>query len=130
MTDEKIEAIKDIPVWFVNCSTDPVVIPENFSKPTYRALLQAGAENAWYSMFETAPGSDDPSAEYIGHFAWVYTFNNQVTNVQDPAAIRDSADDTDMGFAPTNDGGGALQATDAAGNIYDSLFTWMSAQHK
>ena len=130
MTDEKIQAIKDIPVWFVNVSTDPVVIPENFSKPTYRALLQAGAENAWYSMFETVPGTDDPAAEYIGHFAWVYTFNDQVTGVQDPDAVRESADDGDMGFTPTNDGGGALQATAPDGTAYENLFNWMSAQHK
>ena len=130
MTDEKIQAIKDIPVWFVNASTDPVVYPPFFSMPTYRALLQAGAENAWYSMFETIRGTDDPAATYIGHFAWVYTFNNQVTRVQDRETIVDGPEDDIMGFAPNNDGGGTLQATDADGNPYDNLFAWMNAQSK
>ena len=130
MTDEKIQAIKDIPIWFVNARQDPVVKPELFSMPTYRALLQAGAENAWYSMFDTVPGTDDPNAEYMAHFAWVYTFNNQVTGVQDRDAIKNAADDENMGFAPDNNGGGALKAVDADGNQYDNLFAWMNAQKK
>ena len=130
LTDEKIQAIKDIPIWFVNAYTDPVVYPPFFSMPAYRALLQAGAENAWYSMFETVEGTDDPSVTYIGHFAWVYTFNNQVTGVQDREAIAEGPEDEIMGFAPDNNGGGAFQAMDADGNSYDNLFVWMNAQSK
>ncbi len=130
MTDEKINAIKDIPIWFVNAYTDPVVTPQLFSMPTYRALLQAGAENAWYSMFDTVPGSDDPDAFYIGHFAWVYTFNNQVTGVQDRDAIQNGPEDENMGFNPTNDGGGTEKAVNPDGTEYNNLFAWMNAQNK
>ena len=130
MTDEKIEAIKDIPVWFVHAYSDPVVPPQNFSMPTYRTLLNAGAENAWFSMFDTIVPADDPDAFYIGHFVWVYTFNNQVTGVQDREAIASSTDNDTMGFVPDNNGGGTLQATDADGNTYDNLFAWLNAQHK
>ncbi|MBR4545610.1 MAG: prolyl oligopeptidase family serine peptidase [Oscillibacter sp.] len=129
MTDEKIQAIKDIPIWFVQARQDPVVNPMLFSMPTYRALLQAGAENAWYSMFDTVPGTDDPSAEYMAHFAWVYTFNNQVTGVQNRDAVREGPEDEIMGFVPDNNGGGAEKASDANGT-YDNLFAWMNAQKK
>lgn len=129
MTDEKIQAIKDIPIWFVQARQDPVVNPMLFSMPTYRALLQAGAENAWYSMFDTIPGTDDPDAEYMAHFAWVRTFNNEVTGVQNRDAILNGAEDEMMGFSPTNDGGGTEQAADANGT-YDNLFAWMNAQKK
>ena len=130
MTDEKINAIKDIPIWFVNAYTDPVVTPQFFSMPTYRALLQAGAENAWYSMFDTVPGSDDPDAVYMGHFAWVYTFNNQVTGVQDRDAIKNGPEDEIMGFNPTNNGGGTEKAVGPDGTEYNNLFAWMNAQSK
>ena len=130
MTDEKIQAMKDIPIWFVHVSSDPVVVPKMFSMPTYRALLQAGAENAWFSMFETAEGTDDPSATYLAHFAWVYTFNNQVTGVQDREAIADSTDNDTMGFTPDNNGGGAAQAVGTDGTVYDNIFAWMNAQSK
>ncbi|MBQ9346408.1 MAG: prolyl oligopeptidase family serine peptidase [Oscillibacter sp.] len=130
MTEEKIQAIKDIPIWFIHASTDPVVVPGLFSMPTYRALLQAGAENTWFSLFETVEGTDDPRVTYLGHFAWVYTFNNQVTAVQDRDAIAASTDDEAMGFVPDNNGGGAAQAVDAEGNAYDNLFAWMNAQRK
>ena len=130
MTDEKIQAICGIPIWFVHASTDPVVVPQMFSMPTYRALLRAGAQNTWFSLFETVEGTDDPSVTYLGHFAWVYTFNNQVTGVQDREAIASSTDDAAMGFAPDNHGGGAAQAVDADGNAYENLFAWMNAQRK
>ena len=81
-------------------------------------------------MFDTIPGSDDPNAEYMAHFAWVRTFNNEVTGVQDRDAVREGPEDEIMGFAPTNDGGGALKATDADGNEYATLFAWMNAQKK
>ena len=67
---------------------------------------------------------------YLGHFAWVYTFNNQVTGVQDREAIAEGPEDEIMGFAPDNNGGGAFQAVDADGNSYDNLFVWMNAQSK
>ena len=129
MSPEKIEAIKNIPIWFVQARQDPVVNPMLFSMPTYRALLQAGAENAWYSMFDTVPGTDDPNAQYMAHFAWVYTFNNQVTGVQNRDAIKNGPEDENMGFVPDNNGGGAEQASDANGT-YDNLFAWMNAQKK
>ena len=42
MTEEKIEILKNIPMWFTVSIDDPVVIPEAYVLPTYQALLQAG----------------------------------------------------------------------------------------
>ena len=126
VTEEKIDAIKDIPIWFSCCINDPIVDPTLFVLPTYKALLEDGAENAYLSVFESALGTDSPGTEYMGHFVWIYTFNNQVTHVQDAAAIIASADD-DMtcGVTASNDGGGSLTCGDFA-----NLFEWMNAQSK
>ncbi len=86
-TEEKIQAIKDLPIWFVQSADDPVVVPANYMLPTYQALIQAGAENTWMSYFETVEGTDSPGTTYLGHFSWIYLFNNQVTGVQDKEAI-------------------------------------------
>ncbi len=140
VTDAKIERIKDKPIWFVHSADDWVVEPENFSLPTYRALLKAGAKNVWFSYYENVVGTDDPNANqniilspeytvgpgYMGHFSWIYTFNDQVTGVQDPAAIAASTDTETFGFLPTNNGGG----NEKAQGTYDNLFKWMNAQHK
>lgn len=129
MTDEKINAIKDIPIWFAATAADTIVNPAQFSLPTYQALLQAGATNVWYSYYETVQGSDDPKATYQGHWVWTYLFNNKMTKVQDISAIKDSKDTETFGFTPNNDGGGTKQASDANGT-YDTIFAWMNAQSK
>lgn len=129
MTDEKINAIKDIPIWFAASADDTIVNPTQYSMPTYQALLKAGASNVWYSYFETVQGSDDPKAQYMGHWVWTYLFNNKMTHVQDIDAIKNSTDTKTFGFTPSNDGGGTKQASDANGT-YDTVFAWMNAQTK
>ena len=126
MTAEKIEAIKDIPVWFVHSVDDPVVTPDYTSMPIYRALVQAGAENAWFSLFEHALNADLTVGPTFGHAVWQNLFNDAVKGVQDVEAIKDStADDKTMGFAPSDATGGG-----ASSNGYDSIFEWMNAQSK
>ena len=128
MTEEKIEAIKKIPIWFAQSADDTVVAPTAFALPTYQALLQAGADHVWFSFFETVKGSDDPTAQYMGHWVWCYLFNDQITKVQDPDAIRNATDDL-YGFVPSNDGGGSLFAT-VDGVTYESVFAWLNAQSR
>ncbi|MCR5295739.1 MAG: prolyl oligopeptidase family serine peptidase [Lachnospiraceae bacterium] len=127
MSEEKVEAIKDIPIWFLQSADDTTVAPASFGMPTYRALLKAGADNCWFSMFETVNGTDDnEGAQYMGHWSWVYLFNDQVTAVQDPEAVKASADDDEsFGFAPSNEGGGSLEA-----NGFRNIFDWLNEQSR
>ena len=118
MTDEKIESIKHIPIWFVHSADDTVVVPAGYSVPTYRALLDAGAENVHYSYFENVHGVDDPETQFWGHWVWVYLFNDQVTAVQEAKNL-----------VPSNNGGGSLKARDSKGE-YNSIFAWLNAQVK
>ena len=102
-------------IWFVHSANDTTVIPMNFSMPTYKALLDAGASNAWFSLFETVQGFDDPDAQsiidftafemgpgYMGHWSWTYAFNDKVTAVQGAEAIKASTDTDTFGFVPSN----------------------------
>jgi predicted esterase len=140
MTDEKINRVKDKPIWFVHSADDWVVDPRLTALPTYRALLDAGADNVWFSYFENVVGTDDPEANqnvvispqysvgpgYMGHFSWIYTLNDQVTGVQDPKAIATSEDSENLGFVPNNRGGGSAKAQ----GTYENLFDWMNSQHQ
>lgn len=119
------QILKDIPLWFTLSADDAVVDPKAYTLPSYRALLQAGAENAWLSLFRTVNGSDSPGTRYYGHFSWIYVLNNQVTGVQDRERIAASTDSETFGAVPSNTGGGSL----AAGE-YDNLFAWLNAQSK
>ena len=128
MTDEKIEAIKDIPIWFSQSADDTIVNPAQYALPTYQALLKAGAQNVWFSFFETVNGVDDPTAQYMGHWVWCYLFNDKMTAVQDPAAIIDAEDEL-FGFVPSNEGGGSQSAV-VDGVSYDNIFKWLNAQSR
>ena len=128
MTDEKIEAIKNIPIWFAQSADDTVVVPSAFGLPTYQALLKAGATNVWFSFFESIQGKDDPTATYMGHWVWCYLFNDAMTAVQDPAAIVDATDEL-YGFVPSNEGGGS-QSAEVDGVAYNNVFKWLNAQSK
>ncbi len=124
-TDEKIQAVKDLPIWFVLCIADPVIDPKTYELPSYRALLQAGAQNCWLSLFESIEGTDSLGKTYGDHAAWVKLFNNEVTGVQDREAIASSADEVMFGTIPDNGGGGVQKA-----GAFENLFTWMNAQTK
>jgi predicted peptidase len=129
MTSEKIDAIKNIPIWFIQSADDTTVLPTLYTKPTYQALLNAGADNCWFSMFENVKGTDDSTAQYMGHWSWIYIFDNQVTGVQNTDDIKTSTDTSTYGFTPSNNGGGSKSATDSNGS-YTNLFEWLNAQSK
>lgn len=110
LTDEKVEAIKDIPIWFTAAKTDGVVpifegelgedfvsyqlnlddsgetiAIDDYTNALYNQLINAGAENVHYSLFEKV---EDTSGayfkedgvtpyEYMGHWSWIYTLNNE-----------------------------------------------------
>ncbi len=125
LTEEKINEIKDLPIWFVVSADDTVVDPQKYVLPSYQALVKADASNSWLSVFESIEGTDNPEATYTGHFSWVYLLNDQVTGVQDKDAVRTSEDQELFGTTPTNKGGGICMAGD-----YSNIFDWLNVQSK
>ena len=95
ISDEMIEAVKDYNIWFLLSADDTTVDPSVCALPTYVRLLNAGAENAWLTLTENVKGTDDPnpsswfgpSGFYMGHWSWIYAFNDQVTTRFDPAKV-------------------------------------------
>ena len=82
ITDEQIDALSHLPIWFVHSKNDPVVIPEKYALATYERLVKAGAENLHFSFFDRIvdqhmgwKGADGQPYEYVGHFAWIPLFN-------------------------------------------------------
>ena len=83
ITDEQIAAIKDLPTWFVYAKNDTTVDPTMFEEPTLARLNAVGA-NVHTSVFEdvqdlsgTYKGQDGNAYQYMGHWSWIYFFNNQ-----------------------------------------------------
>lgn len=116
ISDAEITYLANENIWFVQAFNDTTVKPQDFGMATYDRLMEKGAKNVWYSMFEDVTGSDIPGAKYMGHFSWVYVFNDEVTASQEQKA---------GAWAPSNNGGGSI-----APQGHANLFDWMNAQRR
>ncbi len=81
ISDEDIQSIKNIPIWFTHASNDPVVKPLETVVPTYQRLIAAGAPNVHFSYFDKVVddkflNDKGEPYEYMGHFTWVYVYND------------------------------------------------------
>lgn len=114
ISDLQIKQLAEENIWFVQSFDDTTVKPKEYCIPTYKRLMQAGAKNVWMSMFESIIGTDMPGSRLMGHFSWVYVFNDQVLGAQEQSTA-------DM--KPSNQGGGSV-----APQGHTNLFDWMNAQ--
>jgi predicted peptidase len=84
ITDEQIETIKNIPIWFTQAQNDGTVNPQAHTVATYARLQEAGAKDVYFSFFEdvhdTTGHNQNNKGEpyqYNGHWSWIYTLNNE-----------------------------------------------------
>lgn len=83
VSDEALEKIVHLPIWFTHAKNDPIVKPEETVVPTYKRLIAAGAGNVhftyWDKIEDIHEGFRDAQGkpyEYIGHFAWIPVLND------------------------------------------------------
>ncbi|MEG0366672.1 MAG: prolyl oligopeptidase family serine peptidase [Coprobacillus sp.] len=83
ITDEDIQKIKHIPIWFTHSKDDVLIAPDDATTATYNRLKEAGAKNIHYSLFDNVVDTsglykkDGKPYPYFGHFSWIYTLNNE-----------------------------------------------------
>lgn len=85
ITDEDIDTMKNLPIWFIHAKIDDVVPANQFVVPTYNRLIEAGAEDVHLSLFDNVIDTsglykqeDGTPYEYHGHWSWIYVYNNDV----------------------------------------------------
>lgn len=90
ITDEDIMKIKDIPIWFTASKTDTTVPVDDYVKPTYDRLINAGAKNVHLSLFDKLIDTtgkyqkeDGSPYEFLGHFSWIKVYNNECNDYID-----------------------------------------------
>ena len=83
LTDAQLESIKDLPLWFIYAQNDTTVDPTAFEEPTLKRLNEIGA-NVHTSVFDdvhdtsdTYKGQDGNAYQFMGHWSWIYFFNNE-----------------------------------------------------
>jgi predicted esterase len=94
ISDEQIERLSRLPIWFTHAKNDPVVDPQETVVPTYRRLMDAGAENVHFTFWD---GIEDmhgeftdengKPVEYLGHFAWIPMLNDDCRTDFDGKAV-------------------------------------------
>ena len=84
ISDEKLEGIKDLPIWFTYAKNDEVIYPEETSIPTVERLRNLGNESVKVSAFDKVidtsnlyKDQDGNPYEYSGHWSWIYAFNDE-----------------------------------------------------
>lgn len=123
---EKVEKIKDLPVWFTHSANDNTVkIATNgepddvYTNALYIDLINAGAENVHYSMFETVTVE---GVNYDGHWSWIYVLRDECVNVQPTAGANGDMTIADL------DPASAEKVQVGGENV--TLWGWLAAQSK
>lgn len=85
VTDEELEGIKDLPIYFIYSEDDTTVDPTTYEKPTIKRLEKLGASNLHVSTTEHVIDTsgkydelnDGEPYQYNGHWSWIYFDNNE-----------------------------------------------------
>ncbi|MCR5289025.1 MAG: prolyl oligopeptidase family serine peptidase [Treponema sp.] len=84
IADWQLNHLIDLPIWFVHARNDNAVDYVKYDMATYNRLVQSGAKNCHYTLFDWVENVDNiPTVyggteeyEYTGHSVWVNVFNN------------------------------------------------------
>lgn len=85
VTDDDIQKIKHMPIWFTHAITDDLAEPQYITIPTYERLIEANALNVHFTLFDNVMDTSglyfqkdgETPYEYYAHFVWIYTLNNE-----------------------------------------------------
>ena len=90
ISDEQIQSIKHIPMWFIHAEEDPTVNISTHTNATYKRLQDAGATDLHYSHYEKVLDTSrvydyvkGAQYEYDAHWSWVYLFNDECKDGDD-----------------------------------------------
>ena len=80
VTDQMVQKIKNVPIWFVHSKDDMTTKPDETVVPLFDRLKKAGAKNVHFSYYDNVTdvtglyGGED--FRYNGHWSWVYSHAN------------------------------------------------------
>ncbi|HSF55927.1 MAG TPA: prolyl oligopeptidase family serine peptidase, partial [Algoriphagus sp.] len=81
ISDQDIQKIKNVPMWFIHSKDDTTTKPDETVVPLYHRLKQAGAKNVVFSYYDHVTditgfyGGND--YRYPGHWSWIYSHANK-----------------------------------------------------
>jgi poly(3-hydroxybutyrate) depolymerase len=91
ISDQEIQKIKNVPMWFVHSKDDSTTKPEDTVVPLYERLKRAGAKDVIFSYYDHVTditgfyGGKD--YRYPGHWSWIYSHANVARTDVDGSAV-------------------------------------------
>ena len=135
ITEEMINAMKDVPIWFTHSANDNTVkiadvqwsmagttvgeLQDAYTNNLYVRLINAGAANVHYSLFETVTVE---GVNYDGHWSWIYTLRDECKYVQPTEGAGETLAISDLDPKSTT--------TLKLGGKDVTLWGWLAAQVK
>ena len=138
LTDEAVESIKDLPIWFTHSANDntvsiynkegngwtspitPTTPQDAYTNNLYIKLINAGATNVHYSLFQSVTVN---GVNYDGHWSWIYTLRDECSAVQPTTGAGEQLAITDIGYDKNTN---KVQV----GGEDVTLWGWLAAQVK
>ncbi|MBO4404841.1 MAG: prolyl oligopeptidase family serine peptidase [Treponema sp.] len=74
ITDDDIQTLSKIPLWFVQAKNDQTMKMDTHSFATFTRLKKAEAPDVHYTLFDDVR---DSRFEYDGHASWIYISNDE-----------------------------------------------------
>lgn len=81
LSEQELNRIKHMPIWFIHAKDDRTTPPEETVVPVYNRLIDLGADELQFSFFDHVT---DVSGEYggnayhySGHWSWIYSHVNK-----------------------------------------------------
>lgn len=90
ITDEALETLVDMPIWFIHAADDTTVPAPITALATYDRLIKLGAENVelFYPKYVVdLSGINGEGFHYPGHWSWIYAYNNDVFTEIDGSTV-------------------------------------------
>ncbi len=91
-TDEQVDRIKNIPIWFIHAKEDGTTVPDQTVVPVYNKLKEAGAPNVHFSFYDHVVditgffGGD--GYHYPDHWSWIYSHANKARRDYDGSLVK------------------------------------------
>lgn len=92
ISDEAIQSIKNVPMWFVHSKDDSVTIAANTVIPVYNRLKAAGAKNTYFTFYDHVNDITSffggEGFRYNGHWSWIYLHENKCRTDIDGSLVK------------------------------------------
>lgn len=74
-TDDEFARMAKTPSWWVQVDDDPLVRPDSHLWPSWRRLMEAGAEDTHVTYYDHIV--DERGEHLIGHFVWINVYKDE-----------------------------------------------------